>query len=86
MAEAFDLLAQLGKFGADQKISLRDPTAARAFIDHMSDAVNRALAVPILIHGQRAQAMFEALLVSLGTRAARSCNSMRRRARIGLRL
>src|SRR6202035_2835589 len=33
---------------------------------HVNDAVSRILADPALMHGQRVEAMFEALLVSLG--------------------
>lgn len=47
-------------------MSLRDPEARRAFATHVTDAVDQALADPALMHGQRAEAMFEALLVSLG--------------------
>jgi hypothetical protein len=44
----------------------RDPAAKVAFGCHLADAVDRALADPLLLHGQRTEAMFEALLVSLG--------------------
>ena len=66
MSKPFDLFAEFAKFGAQERISLRDPHAASAFINHVKDAVGRALADPSLIHGQRAEAMFEAMLVSLG--------------------
>jgi hypothetical protein len=62
----FDLLGQFGIFGVERKISLRDPEAKRAFGIHVGQAVDRALADPTLLHGQRTEAMFEALLVSLG--------------------
>lgn len=66
MPKPFNLLGELGKFGADRRISLRDPTAKAAFGAHVGEAVDKALADPALLHGQRAEAMFEALLVSLG--------------------
>ncbi len=66
VSKPFDLFAEFAKFGAQQKISLRDPDAAPAFVVHVTDAIDRALADPVLIHGQRAEAMFEAMLVSLG--------------------
>lgn len=66
MAKHFDLLAEFGRFGLEQRISLRDPATVAAFMAHVSDAVERSLADLVLIHGQRTEAMFEALLVSLG--------------------
>lgn len=66
MSKPFDILDQLGRFGAQRNISLRDPNAPGAFADHVSQSVGRALADPALMHGQRAEAMFEALVVSLG--------------------
>lgn len=65
MRQPFDILDQLGRFGSERNISLRDPTAPAAFADHVSQAVDCALADPILLHGQRTEAMFKALLVSL---------------------
>jgi hypothetical protein len=62
----FDLLAEFGKFGLDRKLSLRDPSAKAAFGAHVANSVDQALADPALLHGQRTEAMFEALLVSLG--------------------
>jgi hypothetical protein len=62
----FDLLAEFGKFGLERKISLRDPASATAFVAHVGDAVEQALADPALLQGQRTEAMFEALLISLG--------------------
>jgi hypothetical protein len=65
MPKPFDLLGQFGIFGLEQEISLRDPEAKRAFGIHVGRAVDQALADPTLLHGQRTEAMFEALLVSL---------------------
>ena len=66
MSKPFDLFAEFAKFGVQERISLRDPYTASAFITHVKDAVVRALADPAFVHGQRAEAMFEAMLVSLG--------------------
>lgn len=66
MPKAFDLLAEFGRFGLERKMSLRSPKTAAAFVAHVGEAVERALADPVLLQGQRAEAMFEALLVSLG--------------------
>jgi hypothetical protein len=62
----FDLLAEFGKYGFEHKLALSDPVTRAAFGAHVAQAVDRALADPALLHGQRAEAMFEALLVSLG--------------------
>lgn len=66
MPKPFDLLAEFGRFGLERKVSLRDPATSAAFIAHVGDSVERALADPALLQGQRTEAMFEALLVSLG--------------------
>ena len=66
MDKPFDLLAEYAKFGAQQKVSLRDPKTAPAFVAYVREAVERALGDPALVHGHRAEAMFEAMLLSLG--------------------
>jgi hypothetical protein len=66
VAKPFDLLSEFAKFGASQKISLRDPATKSAFGLHVGNAIDTALADPGLLHGQRTEAMFESLLVSLG--------------------
>jgi hypothetical protein len=62
----FNLLAELASFGAERRLSLRDPALKDAFGVHVSSSVDQALSDDILLHGQRTEAMFEALLVSLG--------------------
>lgn len=62
----FDLLGEFAKFGAERNVSLRDPQTKAAFGLHVGVAVDCALADPVLLQGQRAEAMFEALVVSLG--------------------
>jgi len=66
MPKPFDLLAEFGKFGLDRKLSLRDASAKVAFGAHVAASVDQALADHTLLHGQRVEAMFEALLISLG--------------------
>ena len=66
MHKPFDLLAELGKFSGDRKISLRDPETADAFLRHTSDGIQRAISDDALLQGYRTEAMFEALLLSLG--------------------
>ena len=66
MSKPFDILSALGRFGAERQISLRDRDAKRAFATHVSDAVDQALANPTWMHGHRTEAMFEALVISLG--------------------
>lgn len=65
-AKPFDLLAAFGRFGGERQISLRDPATSAAFLAHVGSAVEQALADPNLLRGQRTEAMFESLLVSLG--------------------
>ena len=62
-ARRFDLIAELAKFGAEHEISLRDPKAIPAFAASVGEALNRALLDPMLLYGQRTQAMFEAMVV-----------------------
>jgi hypothetical protein len=66
MKKPFNLLAEFGRFGLERKLSLLDPTSASAFTTHVGEAIEQALSDPALLQGQRTEAMFEALLVSLG--------------------
>jgi len=66
MQKPFDLLSEFSKFSAERKISLREPASALAFTKHVRHEIGRAINDPVLLHGQRVEAMFEALLVSLG--------------------
>lgn len=66
MPKPVDLFADLANFGAEQRISLRDPDLNQAFGDHVRSSVDQALSDPTLLHGHRVEAMFEALLVALG--------------------
>lgn len=62
----FDLLRELSRFGEGCDINLNDSAIRTAFGLHVEQAIDRALKDPILLQGQRAEAMFEALVVSLG--------------------
>ena len=62
----FDLLGELAKFGIEHSIPLNDPEAIPKFATFAGNALGGALSNPALLHGQRVEAMFEALLISLG--------------------
>ena len=64
--QPFDLLTELARFGLEHGISLNDPKAIPEFLTFVANAVSRALSRPILLHGQRTEAMFQAMLVRLG--------------------
>lgn len=66
MRKPFDLMEQLGRFSAERKLSLTIPEAKAAFAAYVQESVETGLADQRLLHGQRTEAMFEALLVSLG--------------------
>jgi hypothetical protein len=66
MSLPIDLFNVFAQFGREHRISLRDPKALEVFIAHVSDAIATAVARDTLLHGQRTQNMFEALVVSLG--------------------
>jgi hypothetical protein len=61
-----DLLSLFGRFGREQRISLRDFRAIELFMESAKASVAEALSNDALLHGQRTQNMFEALVVSLG--------------------
>ncbi|MCW1990976.1 UNVERIFIED_ORG: hypothetical protein M2425_002428 [Bradyrhizobium japonicum] len=61
-----DLLATFARFGREQRMSLRDPNFAETFTGIAKERLAEALDNDILLHGQRTENMFEALIVSLG--------------------
>ena len=63
----FDLLTELARFGLEKNISLNDPQAVPEFAAFVGNALDSALSNMALLYGQRTQAMFEAMLVSLGS-------------------
>lgn len=66
MPSHFEILASFAQFGREQRISLRDPKAAADYVAHVAKAIEEAVKSDTLLHGQRTQNMFEALVVSLG--------------------
>lgn len=65
MPKPFNLLSEVAAFGDARQLSLRDPAFREAFEGHVRQSVDEALADPILLHGQRTEALFEALVVAL---------------------
>src|SRR5260370_9939282 len=61
-----DLLMTFARFGREQRISLRDPQSIDAFASRVRASLATAVGSDTLLHGQRTQNMFEALIVSLG--------------------
>ena len=61
----FDLLAELARFGAAHRVSLRDRATLRVFASSVRKTLDDALANPALLYGQRTEAMFEAMVISL---------------------
>jgi hypothetical protein len=66
LGSQIDLLSLFGRFGREQRISLRDPKTTELFLSSIEASMARALQNEALLHGQRTQNMFEALIVSLG--------------------
>ena len=65
MPKPFNLLGEVAAFGDAHQVSLRDPAFREAFEGYVRQGVDDALADPILLHGQRTEALFEALVVAL---------------------
>lgn len=66
MSKPFDLLRELARFSEGNDINLNDASIRSAFGLHVEKAIDLALKDPALLQGQRAEAMFEALVISLG--------------------
>ena len=62
----FDLANAFAEFGRLERVSLRDAATARGFVERVRGSVSRSLSNEALVHGLRTQAMFGALVVSLG--------------------
>lgn len=65
MTKPYSILAAAAAFGEMRGLSLRDPSFRQAFDDHVRDGLDQALSDPILLHGQRTEAMFEAMVLAL---------------------
>lgn len=61
-----DPLSLFARFGREQRVSLRDPKSLELFSGFVKQWVAEALDNDALLHGQRTQNMFEALVISLG--------------------
>ncbi|MGJ4958497.1 hypothetical protein ACQR1H_22870 [Bradyrhizobium sp. HKCCYLRH2015] len=61
-----DLLSLYGRFGREANLSLRDPVSQEAFIADVRKSLGTAINNDILMHGQRTENMFAALVISLG--------------------
>ena len=66
VSKPFDLLREFSRFGQGCDVNLNDAAIRPAFGLHVEHMIDLALKDPILLHGQRTEAMFEALVVSLG--------------------
>lgn len=61
-----DLFAAFARYGRERKTSLHDASALEEFSSHVKAEVAEALSNPIIVHGQRVQNMFEAMVVAFG--------------------
>lgn len=62
----FDVFDLFAKYGLVNGASLRDPDVGESFLAAARTSIQRALEDERFLHGQRTQAMFEALVASLG--------------------
>ena len=62
----FDLLSMLSDFGLERGMRINHPETIAAFLESAKAALTNAQDDSALLHGQRTQAMFEAMVVSLG--------------------
>lgn len=65
-AKPFDLLALLAAFARARGIALDDPSLIDAFTADATRQITWALADSVLLHGMRAERLFEATVLSLG--------------------
>lgn len=62
----FDIMDQFAKFGLERNLSLHEQSTASGFIKYVGSEIKRGLKDGSLLHGKRTEAMFEALVISLG--------------------
>ncbi len=62
----FDVFEAFAGHGHQQKVSIYKPEATEMFVNSVRTSIERALKNQAFLHGQRTQAMFEALVASLG--------------------
>ncbi len=65
MPKPFDLLVEYGKFTATEGASLNSPDTLPQFLKHVEKELMDVKDDPSLLHGQRTENMFEAMVVSL---------------------
>lgn len=65
-AKPFDLLGLLAAFARASGIALDDPVLIQTFTDDAARQLKGALDDPILLHGTRAERLFEAMVLTLG--------------------
>jgi hypothetical protein len=62
----FDIFNALTQFTHEERLSLRDPKAIESFAKEIRTSVDTSITSDTFLYGQRTQAMFEALVLSLG--------------------
>ena len=62
----FDLLTLLAEFGLERGMPINHPNTVAEFLESAKADLTKAQEDPALLHGQRTQAMFEAMVVSFG--------------------
>lgn len=65
MSKPFDLLSLLTNFAREHAVSLDDPALLPCFVEHVRSQSVEALQDKALLHGYRAEGLFEALVRSL---------------------
>ena len=62
----FDMLTLLAEFGLERGMPINHPNTVAEFLESAKADLTKAQEDPALLHGQRTQAMFEAMVVSFG--------------------
>src|SRR5688500_12370982 len=62
----FDVFNALIQFTHEERLSLHDPKAIESFAREIRASVDTSITSDTFLYGQRTQAMFEALVLSLG--------------------
>jgi hypothetical protein len=62
----FDIFNALTQFSQEERLSLSDPKTSEGFINKIRSTVDTTITNEAFLFGQRTQAMFEALVLSLG--------------------
>ena len=62
----FDLFEVYGVYGREEQLSLTDPSAAQSFVHRARTSIEDGLKNDAFLYGLRTEAMFEALVASLG--------------------